>query len=136
MNSKIKNKWKKQFWFFLWTLKNVLSACKFSSWDHFHVRRDKKYNTDALKMLVPKAFWSTNFVFLPCFPQTWSHDENLWTLRTFVKVYHRKISFLIYILNLLFIRAQMSSSSKGYLRFYRDYIRLIWIHKPNMMPMW
>ena len=57
----------KKFWFFVRkTLTKLVSACKFSSWDHIHGRLDKR-KIEAPKMLLSKAFWSTDFVFYHAF---------------------------------------------------------------------
>ena len=91
VNSKIKKIQKnvKKFWIFLWhTYTNVCCARKISSRNHIGGRCGKKI--DALKMLLTKAFWSSDFVFLARLPRMWFHDENFHAQETLMKVCHKK----------------------------------------------
>lgn len=76
---------------------------------------------DAPKMLLSKSFWSTEF--FSHLPRMWSHDKNLRTLRTFVKVNNSFFSYFFSIL--LFIRAHLSLSSEEYFRRFTN-ISSIW----------
>ena len=128
MNSKIEKKsifFQKVPIFLSETLTKVLSACKNLSWNHIPRRRGKKNKKSTLKKLLSKAFWSTEFVFLPRLTGMWFHDEFLQALRTFVNVSLKKnwnfLNFFWFFFDFTVHRAQMCSGAERHFRKRRSF---------------